>query len=60
MTRPIGNPPPSVPIGSQSSASGALASGAPTSAAIGRALGAGTDQEKVSNPPFCYSTLTTI
>jgi len=48
MTRPIGNPPPSVPIGSQSSASGALASGAPTSAAIGRALGAGTDQEKAA------------
>lgn len=48
MTRPIGNVPPSVPIGNQSSSSGALASAAPTSAAIGRALGAGTDQEKAA------------
>ena len=58
MTRPIGNVPPSVPIGNQSSSSGALASAAPTSAAIGRALGAGTDQEKVLNLIPCYSPFT--
>lgn len=49
MTRPIGNPPPSTPIGNPPPSSGPLASTAATSAAINRALGAGTsDQEKAA------------
>lgn len=54
MTRPIGNQPPSVSVGNQPSAGSALTSAAPTSAAIGRALGAGTDQEKVPNQALSF------
>ena len=48
MTRPMGNPPPlATTQGSQPS--GGLTNTAPTTAAIGRALGAGTsDQEKAA------------